>query len=280
MYGQLKSTVKCLECGNISITFDPFLTLSLPITKPSYFQVPFVPYEIFREVTHGSKSDSEEDADYRDGNKLTRVEHFEYTFSTTSQTTVADIKKQIVEKASKIGEKSIKVENLELCTCKYGEVFEQFEDSTLVEQIEQGTSKLFMIETQKDSVKEGEKLLELNFSKGTPSRKGITNSQISGAVPRYQVFSLQDSVLDIKRKIYQRCAPMFSDEADDEWLHKNIFLMIKDNTPQGRSRKMDCEFCGRLHTARDDICEIRTDEHPDGNDREAASAIKLQDLYD
>jgi ubiquitin carboxyl-terminal hydrolase 4/11 len=33
MYGQLKSTVRCLECGNISINFDPFLTLSLPITK-------------------------------------------------------------------------------------------------------------------------------------------------------------------------------------------------------------------------------------------------------
>jgi len=34
MYGQLRSTVRCLECGNISITFDPFLTLSLPVTKP------------------------------------------------------------------------------------------------------------------------------------------------------------------------------------------------------------------------------------------------------
>jgi ubiquitin C-terminal hydrolase len=33
MYGQLKSTVKCLDCGNISITFDPFLTLPLPIAK-------------------------------------------------------------------------------------------------------------------------------------------------------------------------------------------------------------------------------------------------------
>ena len=33
MYGQLKSTVKCLECGNISITFDPYLTLALPIAK-------------------------------------------------------------------------------------------------------------------------------------------------------------------------------------------------------------------------------------------------------
>lgn len=34
MYGQLKSTVRCLECHNISISFDPFLTLSLPISRP------------------------------------------------------------------------------------------------------------------------------------------------------------------------------------------------------------------------------------------------------
>ena len=31
MYGQLKSTVTCLECKNISITFDPFLSIALPI---------------------------------------------------------------------------------------------------------------------------------------------------------------------------------------------------------------------------------------------------------
>lgn len=37
MYGQLKSTVRCLECNNISITFDPFLTLSLPIARANYF---------------------------------------------------------------------------------------------------------------------------------------------------------------------------------------------------------------------------------------------------
>jgi ubiquitin carboxyl-terminal hydrolase 4/11/15 len=34
MYGQLKSTVECQECHNISITFDPFLSLALPIAKP------------------------------------------------------------------------------------------------------------------------------------------------------------------------------------------------------------------------------------------------------
>jgi len=33
MYGQLKSTVRCLACKNISTAFDPFLSISLPIVK-------------------------------------------------------------------------------------------------------------------------------------------------------------------------------------------------------------------------------------------------------
>lgn len=49
MYGQLKSTVECLECSNISITFDPFLTISLPIARPFKLAVIYVPYEMFVE---------------------------------------------------------------------------------------------------------------------------------------------------------------------------------------------------------------------------------------
>jgi ubiquitin C-terminal hydrolase len=32
-YGQLKSQVKCSICKNISVTFDPFNVLSVPIPK-------------------------------------------------------------------------------------------------------------------------------------------------------------------------------------------------------------------------------------------------------
>lgn len=106
MYGQLKSTVKCLECGNISITFDPFLTLSLPITKPSYFKVPFVPYELFRlksETKESKDESSEEDPDYKDDPKWTQHQHFEHCFTTSPTTTVEDIKNQVISKITKIG---------------------------------------------------------------------------------------------------------------------------------------------------------------------------------
>lgn len=49
MYGQLKSTVTCLSCNNVSITFDPFLTLSLPIPKRLKLTVAYIPYDVFRE---------------------------------------------------------------------------------------------------------------------------------------------------------------------------------------------------------------------------------------
>ena len=140
-----------------------------------------------------------------------------------------------------------------------------------------------MIETHKNSVASDEKLTELNYSKCSIGRKGgFSNMMISSAVPRYQVFKLTDTILDIKTKIYERCAPMFDDtDVDEEWINTNLVLQIKDNTPMGRGGgKLECEFCSRHHTSRDDYCDVRTDEHSDGNEMEAAKDIKFQDLYD
>lgn len=53
MYGQLKSTVQCLECYNISITFDPFLTIALPIARPFKLTVIYVPYDMFVKSSDG-----------------------------------------------------------------------------------------------------------------------------------------------------------------------------------------------------------------------------------
>ena len=103
MYGQLKSTVRCLECGNISISFDPFLTLCLPVSRPSKFSAALVPYEVYRTK---AGSDSEEDPDYKDDSDSTVLtEHFVYSFDIESNTKVKDIKKQLIDKVSKIGQR-------------------------------------------------------------------------------------------------------------------------------------------------------------------------------
>lgn len=70
MYGQFKGTVRCAECGNISITFDPFLTLPLPISKGLYFDVTLVPFEIFRQATADDDDEDEQDPDFKVGSMV------------------------------------------------------------------------------------------------------------------------------------------------------------------------------------------------------------------
>jgi len=46
MHGQFKSTVRCPDCDKVSITFDPYMSISLPIpeiklVEKDYFWVPF-----------------------------------------------------------------------------------------------------------------------------------------------------------------------------------------------------------------------------------------------
>lgn len=143
MYGQLKSTVKCNECGKISITYDPFLTLPLPISKPNIFQVAFIPFELYRKRVvvldngKGDQSSSEDDPDFKDDRKnIVQNEHLLFSFPVTADTTVLDCKNQIIEKASKIGERTIYAENLTFAKCKYGEIYAEWGDKDLVDDID------------------------------------------------------------------------------------------------------------------------------------------------
>ena len=46
-HGQFKSTVNCSQCERVSITFDPYMTLMVPIPTPKKTtEVYFVPYKI------------------------------------------------------------------------------------------------------------------------------------------------------------------------------------------------------------------------------------------
>lgn len=46
-YGQLKSRVQCTQCGHISLSFDPFNVLSLPIPsqKNMSFTIKYIPID-------------------------------------------------------------------------------------------------------------------------------------------------------------------------------------------------------------------------------------------
>ena len=80
------------------MTFDPYLSLPLPISRPDFFQVSLVPFDIYRTMT-ASKDDEEEesDEDYRMDAKV-RVEHPTLKIETTPGMTIYDLKKEVIEK--------------------------------------------------------------------------------------------------------------------------------------------------------------------------------------
>lgn len=54
MQGQYKSTLECPKCKKISVTFDPFMSVPLPIpTSFSCFYY-FLPYRLSDEIFHHS----------------------------------------------------------------------------------------------------------------------------------------------------------------------------------------------------------------------------------
>ena len=307
MYGQLKSTVRCLECQNISIAFDPFLTLPLPIARASKFAAALVPYEVHRPCTTANDdSDEDEDPAYRGGPNVVRyktTDHVVYPIVYKDHTTVGDLKQEVAEKAAQIGQRAILPENLLLCWCQYGEVRETYEDGMKVASIEEDDrGKTLLIEKRPDRFdgnNETKKCLELNFSRAKVGARGqLTQTLLQNAVPRFETFNMSDSVMDMKRTIYERIKYVFpavrqagadAEPQDDEWINDNIKMQIKDNTPTqaakggrgyGQTRKAECEFCGRRHTVRDDICDIRTADHKTGNSLAGAKGIRLQDLYE
>jgi ubiquitin carboxyl-terminal hydrolase 4/11/15 len=83
MYGQLKSTVTCQECSNISITFDPFLTLSLPIARPFKLRVYLAPYDIFEDR----------------GSKVTKKEAKEFSIALNKNSKIEDLKTIVADLA-------------------------------------------------------------------------------------------------------------------------------------------------------------------------------------
>jgi len=207
MYGQLKSTVRCLECHNISISFDPFLTLSLPISRPLKFVVGLIPYEVYRNVMADGNED--EDPDYRDPRQYLLTEHPAFKFNIDSNTKVIDIKRKVIQQISKIGQREIYPHNLRLGVIKWGEMVEEFADDHPVEAIEQGNAsqQTCFVETRtgEEPMRDSEKMIEFNFSKVAVSKKGQYNQQmINAGLPRFEACDLSETMLDIKKKIFNR----------------------------------------------------------------------------
>ena len=75
----------------------------------------------------------------------------------------------------------------------------------------------------------------------------------------------------MKRSLLVRMQHVFADSFDinsDQEVNDRIIFHIKDNTPEMpySRKKQECEFCGRHHNMRDDICNIVATGFSDGNE--------------
>lgn len=262
-----------------------------------------VPYDIFRQST-ASQSD-EEDEDYITSSDV-RVDHPNLNLEINANSTVFDLKKEVISVYAKLdkNKRQFSPENLQLCISSSGEIDATFDDDDIVDKIDTGSygSKIHFIEVRKERVADLEdiKSTEINFSKFTINkRSGINQQIITGGIPRFVDFHMDDTPIEMKKKVYKVIEGVFkknerapseqeSPEKFEEWINTNINLQIKDNTPYEKTntgysyttRKVVSEFSGRRHNNRDDICDIAIEGFPDGNDLEKGGRdIKLRDLY-
>lgn len=50
MQGQYKSTLQCPNCSRVSITFDPYMSIPLPIPNNFAIQFFFMPYVVSKKI--------------------------------------------------------------------------------------------------------------------------------------------------------------------------------------------------------------------------------------
>ncbi|EGR30106.1 ubiquitin carboxyl-terminal hydrolase family protein, putative [Ichthyophthirius multifiliis] len=116
--GQFKSTLECPTCGKISITFDPYMTLSLPIPQENYRQIQF--FIIYKD---------------------SRVTPTQLSLKLDSNTTILQLK-QILYQYTKIN-----AENLEFCNLKDFYITQIFENNETIKVIEQyGNQNIFYLQ--------------------------------------------------------------------------------------------------------------------------------------
>lgn len=118
-------------------------------------------------------------------------------------------------------------------TVKWGEMVEEFDDDDFVEPIEPSSSTqlICLVETHREDkeLKASEKLIEFNFSRCSVSKKGHYNQLlINNGLPRFEICDLKESLLDLKKRIFNRIRIIFKTPKDgefnDAWINKNIIF--------------------------------------------------------
>ena len=165
-----------------------------------------------------------------------------------------------------------------------------FNDDDLIEDIDNDIVQNLMFLQIPSPSDDEEKIVEISFSKLTLKGGKKNYTIIQKAIPRLYRFKRSDTMVDIKRKIYESVKEAWKHEEgdekiNDEWICFNLFINFRNNSPVVGSSKYSrdrakCEFCGDSHTANRELCEIRCKEFKNGNSHEEGDKFNLGDLYD
>jgi hypothetical protein len=152
-----------------------------------------------------------------------------------------------------VGIQDIEVNQLIACDFLKGAVDDIFADNQLIETIRtyQGQPVL-LIQATRDSeeLRNREcRTVEINFSTVSIDSNGdIEEDEIVNALPRFQVFGVKDTVIEMKKKVFSRIKHLWTqqevEKATDEWINSQVIMMIKEKI-KDRQVSSKCEFCGR-----------------------------------
>lgn len=213
MYGQLKSTVTCLTCKNISTAFDPVLSIALPIKKG------FVAFELVYVPARIHEFDAETgDYDVR-YMPLT-------TFPVPAKATVREALEIFTQKL-KI---DVPVENLVVGNQRSFTISERFSHDTECAAIDQEREYTTVYEVNTQGL-EKPVIVELNFFKTLSQGRTLRTDSID-STPRFLAADAKTSIFEFKKQIAETLKGIFAEElTTDEQINNTIQLFIRDNLP-------------------------------------------------
>ena len=186
MYGQLKSTVTCLECGRVATNFDPYLSIQLPIPDPIEKEKKM----LFRYVPYEMHNYNEEDDEYI----LKEMPTLEVKVE--PKMNILDVKKQLVEEFML----DIKLSDLVVCNEWEGKTSTTFKDKDLINDISQKREHTLIYHVPKedpDAVR-----VEINWYRHVRlNKKNYRIEELDTTIPRFTMINPSLTFLEIKQHI-------------------------------------------------------------------------------
>lgn len=268
MMGQLKSTVTCLTCKRIATAFDPYLSVCLPIMKEETLELVFMPAE-----SHAIDKDGD-------------MEHQNMIILNLKKVTkahkIGDAKKELIKMLDL--QETVKPEDLVVANQIGGVCSDIYSDNTISLNIDQEKEYTTMYHMPGLSEDKDLHPFELIFYEHKRTKRSYTTERLEKSVPRFGAFKHSDTLLDVKRKVYQLIRGAFEDQLkSDEELHSKIEVRVKENLPHVKSgtytkTKAKCEFCEEKHGYREEHCELKINEQDVNEDLDLAKKITVADL--